>query len=39
MCSENKGADQLLSYCEADMRLYFAYAKRLFSPDAAHIQI
>ena len=39
MCSENKGADLLHSDCEADMRLYFAYAKCVFSPDAAHIQI
>ena len=23
MCSENKGADQLCSYCTADLRLYF----------------
>ena len=22
-CRENKGADQLPSYCEADLRLYF----------------
>ena len=25
-CSENKGADQLHSYCEADLRLVFANA-------------
>ena len=23
LCSENKGADQLCSYCEADLRLCF----------------
>ena len=23
MCSENEGADQLCSYCTADLRLYF----------------
>ena len=30
--SENKGADQLSSYCEADLRLCFVflYAKMLF---------
>ena len=29
--SENKGADQLCGYCEADLRLVFAYAKFDFS--------
>ena len=37
ICSENKGSDQLRSYCEADLRLCFAYAKCLFSHDAAQI--
>ena len=23
LCCENKGADQLCSYCKADLRLYF----------------
>ena len=27
LCSENKGADQLHGYREADLRLCFAYAK------------
>ena len=36
LCSENKGADQLCGYREADLRLCFAYAKRWFSHDAAH---
>ena len=27
MCSENKGADQLRSYCEADLRLCFRIGK------------
>ena len=35
-CSENKGADQLRGYCEADQLLFFAYAKCWFSPDVAH---
>ena len=26
-CSENKGADQLRSYCEADLRLCFRIGK------------
>ena len=26
-CSENKGADQLRSYCEADLRLWFRMCK------------
>ena len=29
-CSENKGADQLRSYCEADLRLCFLIGKNLF---------
>ena len=35
--SENKGADQLRSYCAADLRLVFAYSKIRFSNDEAHI--
>ena len=34
--SENKGADQLRSYCEADLRLCFRLC-RLFSHEAAHM--
>ena len=37
LCSENKGADQLRGYREADLRLFSAYAKSRFSHDAAHI--
>ena len=29
ICSENKGADQLRGYCEADQRLYFRICKML----------
>ena len=40
LSSENKGADQLRSYCEADLRLCFRiYAKCWFSHDADHIII
>ena len=35
-CNENKGADQLRSYCEADLRLCFRLCKLLFSYNAAH---
>ena len=35
--SENKGADQLRDYGEADLRLGFAYADCLFSYEAAQI--
>ena len=28
LCSENKGADQLRGYREADLRLFSAYAKK-----------
>ena len=36
--SENKGADQLRGYREADLRLCFRiYAKSRFSHDAAHL--
>ena len=34
-CSENKGADQLRSYCEADLPLVFANADCWFSHAAA----
>ena len=37
LCSENKGVDQLLSYCAADLRLCFAYAKSRFSQDPGNI--
>ena len=37
LCSENKGADKLRGYREADMRLCFAYAKSWFSHDTAHL--
>ena len=37
-CSENKGADQLCGYREADLRPCFRiYAKTRFSHDAAHM--
>ena len=37
MCSENKGADQLRSYCEADLRHYFRLCRdRWFSLVMAH---
>ena len=35
-CSENKGADKLHGYREADLRPFFAYAKSQFSHDEAH---
>ena len=39
LCSENKGADQLGGYREADLRLCFRiYAKCWFSHDAAQIR-
>ena len=28
LCGENKGADQLRSYCAADLRLYFRICKK-----------
>ena len=38
-CSENKGTDQLCSYCTADVGLCFLhYAKVWFSQDVAHIE-
>ena len=36
-CSENKGADQLRGYSEADLRLCFRICKCWFSHDAAHL--
>ena len=35
--SENKGADQLCSYCAADLRLCFRICKIRFSHDAAQL--
>ena len=32
LCSENKGADQLRSYCEADLRLCFRLCRLLGFP-------
>ena len=37
LCSENKGADQLRGFREADLRLCFRICKRLVSHDAAQI--
>ena len=37
VCSENKGAEQLQSYCAADLHLFFAHAKIRCSHDVAHI--
>ena len=39
LCRENKGADQLRGYPEADLRLFFRICKSWFSHDAAHIFI
>ena len=39
LCSENKGADQLRGYREADLRLVFAYAKCWFSHDPAQFTL
>ena len=36
LCSENKGTDQLRSYCEADLLLCFRIGKIPFCHDAAH---
>ena len=36
--SENKGADQLHGYSEADLRLCFHICKNRLSHDAAHMQ-
>ena len=38
-CSENKGADQLHSYCEANLRLCFRLCKLLFFPCRGSINI
>ena len=35
--SENKGADQLRSYCAADLRLFFRIRKKPVSHNEAHI--
>ena len=37
--SESKGADQLSSYCTADLCLCYRKAKIWFSHDAAHIYV
>ena len=37
LCSENKGADQLRGHREADLLLFFAYAKCWFSHIVAHL--
>ena len=39
LCSENKGADQLSGYREADLRLCFRIYKCWFSHDAAHFSL
>ena len=36
-CGENKGADQLRGYREADLHLCFRICQSRFSHDAAHI--
>ena len=36
-CSENKGADQLRGYREADLRLCFRLCRLLVSHEAAHV--
>ena len=35
LCSENKGADQLRSYCPADLCLCFRISKKQLTYDAA----
>ena len=37
LCSENKGADQLRGYREADLCLCFRVCKNRFSHDAAQL--
>ena len=37
--SEDKGADQLHGYREADLRLCFRICKKQFSDDTAHINL
>ena len=39
LCSENKEADQLRSYCAADLHLCFCVCKKWFSYDVAHLII
>ena len=39
LCSENKGADQLHGYSEADLRLCFRKCKKPCSHDAAQIKM
>ena len=36
---ENKGADELRSYCQADLRLCFRIGKIRFSQDSAHMKV
>ena len=36
-CSKNKGADQLRSYCEADLRFCFCICK-MYAHDATHLK-
>ena len=38
-CSENKGADQLHGYLEADLHLCFRICKKLVSHDEAHFNV
>ena len=38
LCGENKGADQLLFYHAADLRLCFCICKKQVSHDAAHFK-
>ena len=37
LCSENKGANQLWSYCTADLHLCFRICKSRLSHDAAQL--
>ena len=37
-CRENKGADQLCSYCTADLRLFFRLCRLLVSHAAAQLK-
>ena len=39
MCSENKCADQLHSYCATDLRLCFRICKSRFSHDVAYMML
>ena len=38
LCKENKGADQLRSYAQLICAFVYAYAKNMFSHDAAHLK-